>query len=168
LRRHKNTIGLFRKTTKQPGISSKKQAYGKTIMKVEKALTVIGKKLEKEYTRLGFKYLKKYKFLMKRTKKFDYYIFFSPYFANISGTCIELRVTLLINDRTLLKTNINANSEVFRMDLWEMGNHYNIVNGTLLDDAFIDLQNKIEGYLLSHIKILEAYTIMHNGLTMFR
>jgi hypothetical protein len=126
-------------------------------MKAEKAFTVIGKKLEKEYKRLGFKYLKKYKFLMKRTKKFDYYIFFSPCFVNISGACIELRVTLLINDRTLLKTNINADSEVFRMDLWEMGNHYTIVNGTLLDGAFIDLRNKIEGYLLSHIKILEAY-----------
>jgi hypothetical protein len=124
-------------------------------MKAEKAFTVIGMKLEKAYKRLGFIYSKKYKFLRKRTKKFDYYIFFSSFFKHIPDIYTELRVTLLINDRTLLKTNINADGEVFRMDLWERGNHYNIVNGTLLDDAFINLQNKIEGYLLSHIKILE-------------
>jgi hypothetical protein len=137
-------------------------------MKAEKAFTVIGKKLEKAYKKIGFKYSKKYKFLRKRTKKFEYYIFFSPYFAYISDACLGLRVTLLINDRTLLKTNKNADSEVFRMDLWETGNHYTIVNGTLLDDAFIDLRNKIEGYLLSHIKTLEAYTIMHNDFPLSR
>jgi hypothetical protein len=126
-------------------------------MKAEKAFTIIGKKLEKEYKRLGFKYLKKYKFLRKRTKNFDYYIFFSPFFKYIHPMPMQkLRVTLMINDRSLLKTNINAHCEIFRMDLWEMGNHYNIANETLLDDVFIDLRNKIKGYLLSQIKKLEG------------
>jgi hypothetical protein len=39
-------------------------------MEAEKAFAVIGKKLEKEYKKLGFKYSKKNKFLKKSTKKF--------------------------------------------------------------------------------------------------
>jgi hypothetical protein len=124
-------------------------------MKAEKAFMATGKKLEKEYKRFGFKYLKKYKFLKKRTKNFDYYIFFSSSFEHMPDTYTELRVTLMINDRTLLKTNIHADSEVFRMDLWEMGNHYNIVNETLLNDTFVDLRNKIEDYLIPQIRKLE-------------
>jgi hypothetical protein len=127
-------------------------------MKAKKAFTVIGRKLEKEYKGLGFKYLKKYKFLRKRTKGFDYYIFFSLFFEHICDTYTELRVTLMINDRTLLKKNINADSEVVRIDLWEMGSHYNIANETLINDGFMDLRNKIEDYLLPRIKRLEAST----------
>jgi hypothetical protein len=134
---------------------------GETIMKSENAFTIIGKKLEKEYKKLGFRYLKKSMFLRKRTKKFDYYILFSPHFEYIPDTYIELQVTLMINDRTLLKTNINANSEVFRMDLWEMDGHYNIANETLIDSVFINLRNKIENYLIPHIKRLEANANPH-------
>jgi hypothetical protein len=137
-------------------------------MKAEKAFTVIGKKLEKEYKNIGFKYLKKYKFLRKRTKKFDYYIFFSSVFEYIPDTYTELQVTLMINNRTLLKTNINADIEVIRVNLWEIDGPYNIANETLINNAFIDLKNKIENYLLPHIKGLEAYTIMHNDLALFR
>ncbi|MDR0684269.1 MAG: hypothetical protein LBF83_03990 [Spirochaetaceae bacterium] len=124
-------------------------------MKTEKAFTLIGKKLEKEHKKLGFKYSKKYRFLKKTTKKYDYYIFFSPFFEHIPAICIELRVTLIINNRTLLKTNINAHGELFRMDLWEMGNHYNIADKTLVDNVYMDLKNKIETYLIPQIKKLE-------------
>jgi hypothetical protein len=41
------------------------------------------------------------------------------------------------------------------MDLWKMGNHYNIANEKLLNDTFIDLKNKIEEYLIPHLKRLE-------------
>jgi hypothetical protein len=159
---------VVQKTTERPGVSPKKQAYGKTIMKAEKAFIVIGKKLEKEYKSLGFKYVKKNKFLRKRTKKFEYYIFFSSFFDYIPDTYTELQVTLMINDRTLSKTNINADSEVIRVNLWEIGGSYNIANKTLINDTFIDLKNKIEDYLLSHIKRLETYTTTHNDLTLFR
>jgi hypothetical protein len=131
-------------------------------MKAKKAFTVIGRKLEKEYKSLGFKYLKKYMFLKKKTRRFEYYIFFSSFFAYIPDTCIELRVTLMINDRALVKNNIIANKELFRIDLWEKGNHYNIANETLLNNAFADLKNKIEDYLLPRIKRLEASTGHNN------
>jgi hypothetical protein len=52
----------------------------KTIMKAEKAFTIIGKRLEKEYKKIGFKYSNRNKFLKKRTKRFDYHIFFSSFF----------------------------------------------------------------------------------------
>jgi hypothetical protein len=55
----------------------------------------------------------------------------------------------------LLKTNINARSELFRINLWEMGNHYNIANETLLNNTFIDLKNKTEKYLIPPIIKLE-------------
>jgi hypothetical protein len=135
-------------------------------MKPEKAFTIIGKKLEKEYKSLGFKYFKKCKFLRKRTKKLEYYIFFSLFFEHIPDTYTELRVTLMINDRTLLKKNIYANCEVFRMDLWEMGSNYNIANETLINDTFMDLRNKIEAYLLPPIKRLEGYTIARNDVIL--
>jgi hypothetical protein len=124
-------------------------------MKTEKAFALIGKKLEKEYKKVGFKYSRKYMFLKKTTKKFEYYIFFSQIFEHIPDTCIELRVNLIINDRILLKTNINVNSELFHIDLWEMGNHYNIADKTLMDNVFMDLKNKIETYLIPQIKNLE-------------
>jgi hypothetical protein len=124
-------------------------------MKTKKAFEIIGKKLEKEYKSLGFEYLKKYMFLKKKTRKFEYYIFFSSFYEHIPDTCIELRVTLLINDRALVKNNIFVNKELFRMNLWEMGNHYNIANETLLNNTFIDLKNKIEKYLIPQIKKLE-------------
>jgi hypothetical protein len=72
-------------------------------MKAEKAFTVIGKKLEKEYKKHGFRYSKKYKFLKKTTKKFGYYIFFSSFFENITDTYTELHVVLMVNDKTSLK-----------------------------------------------------------------
>ncbi|MDR1149524.1 MAG: hypothetical protein LBK66_12930 [Spirochaetaceae bacterium] len=125
-------------------------------MKAEKAFTVIGKKLEKEYKKLGFKYSKKNKFLKKRTNKFDYYIFFSSFFENIPNTYIGLHIALLINDRVLLRANINSRSELFRMNLWEIGNHYNIANKTLLNNTFIDLKDKIDKYLTPQIKKLEG------------
>jgi hypothetical protein len=125
-------------------------------MKVEKAFTIIGKKLEKEYKNLGFKYSKKNKFLRKRTKKFDYYIFFSFFYETIPNTYIELHVVLLINDRMLLKANINSRSELFHMNLWEIGNHYNIANKTLLNNTFINLKDKIDKYLTPQIKKLEG------------
>jgi hypothetical protein len=87
-------------------------------MKVDKSFTVIGKKLEKEYKKLGFKYSKKNKFLKKRTKRFEYYILFSLFFECIPNIYTELRIALVITDRTLLKNNINANIEVVCMDLW--------------------------------------------------
>jgi hypothetical protein len=125
-------------------------------MKAEKTFTAIGKKLEKEYKKIGFKYSKKKKFLKKTAKKFEYYIFFSSFFENIPDTYIGLHVVLLINDRMLLKANINSRSELFRMNLWEMGNHYNIANKTLLNNTFIDLKEKIEKYLIPQIKKLEG------------
>ncbi|MDR1211646.1 MAG: hypothetical protein LBK40_05380 [Spirochaetaceae bacterium] len=124
-------------------------------MKAEKAFTVIGRKLEKEYKGLGFKYFKTIQFLRKRTKKFDYYILFSPFLENLPDTFTGLWVTVMIQDRILLKKNIYANSEIVRMDLWKMGGQYNIANETLINDAFIDLKNKIEDYLLPYIKRLE-------------
>jgi hypothetical protein len=36
-----------------------------------------------------------------------------------------------------------------------MGSHYNIANEKLMNDTFIDLRDKIEDYLLPHIKRLE-------------
>jgi hypothetical protein len=125
-------------------------------MKAKKTFTVIGKKLEKEYKKLGFKYSRKNMYLKKTTRKFDYYIFFSSFFENVHDTYIELRVTLLINDRVLLKINKYSNSQLFNMNLWEMGNHYNIANETLLNDAFIDLKNKVGKYLIPCIKKLEG------------
>jgi hypothetical protein len=125
------------------------------IVKAEKAFTVIGKKLEKEYKHLGFKYFKKRKFLKKRTKKFEYYIFFSSFFEYIPNTYTELQVTLVVHNRIVLKNNIYANSEVFCIDLCKMGSHYNIANKILINDTFIDLRKKIEDYLLPHIKQLE-------------
>jgi hypothetical protein len=125
-------------------------------MKTEKAFTVIGKRLEKEYKKLGFKYSKKNKFLKKTAGKFDYYIFFSDFFETIPNIHIGLHVDLLINDRMLLKTNINTRSELFHINLWEMGNHYNIANETLLNNTFIDLKNKIEEYLIPQITKLEG------------
>jgi hypothetical protein len=127
-------------------------------MKAEKVFSLIGKKLEKEYKGFGFKYARKYCFLRKRTKKYDYYIFFSPYFEYIPDTYIELRVTLIINDRVILKTNIYANSELLHLDLWKMGNHYNISDEALLNDTFTDLRTKIENYLIPQIKKLEGGT----------
>jgi hypothetical protein len=124
-------------------------------MKVEKSLTVIGKKLEKEYKKLGFKYSKKGRLLKKTTKKFGYYVCLPLFPENISGEYIELRVVLMIIDRVILKINKYLKCELFCMDLWEMGNHYNIANETLLNNTFIDLKNKINKYLIPHIKRLE-------------
>jgi hypothetical protein len=135
-------------------------ADGKTIMKAEKAFLVIGRKLEKEYKRLGFKYSRKYKLLRKRTKKFEYYIFFSSFFEYIPGTCTELRVDLIINDRILLKTNIYADIELLHIKLWEMGSHYNIANETLIHKAFVDLKDKIGTCLIPQIKRLEEEAIL--------
>jgi hypothetical protein len=127
-------------------------------MKAKKAFTAIGKKLEKEYKSLGFKYLKKYMFLKKKTKNFEYYIFFLPFLEHISDTITELGVTVMIHDRALLKKNIYANSEIIRVDLWETGGQYNIANEALINDAFVDLRNKIEDCLLPHVKRLEGIT----------
>jgi hypothetical protein len=124
-------------------------------MKTEKAFALIGKKLEKEFKRFRFKYSKKNNYLKKLSKKYDYYIFFASFFENISDTNIELHVTLMIYDRILLKTNKYSNSQLFNMNLWEMGNHYNISNETLLFNVFMDLKNKIEDYLIPQIKKLE-------------
>jgi hypothetical protein len=126
------------------------------IMKTEKAFLVIGKKLEKEYKKFGFKYSKQNNFIRKRTKKFDYFVFFSHFSEYTHDTCIELHVDLIINDRILLKTNINASSELLHMNLWKMGNHYNIANEELIQSIFIDLRNKIETYLMPQIKTLEG------------
>jgi hypothetical protein len=82
-------------------------------MEAEKAFAVIGKKLEKEFKKLGFKYSKKNKFLKKLTKKFDYYIFFSLFFENIPNKNIELRVVLTITDRTLLQLNLKNKIEEY-------------------------------------------------------
>ncbi|MDR1444566.1 MAG: hypothetical protein LBI94_06775 [Treponema sp.] len=124
-------------------------------MKAEKAFAVIGRKLEKEYKKIGFKYLGKRMFLKKTTKKYDYYIFFSSFFEYIPGVRIEFRVDLIINDRVLLKNNINANIELFHMNLWEMGSHYNIANEELIQSVFADLKIKIDDYLLPQIKKLD-------------
>jgi hypothetical protein len=124
-------------------------------MKAKKAFAVIGNKLEKEYKSLGFKYFKTIQCLRKRTKKFDYYILFSPFLENLPDTFTELWVTIIIHDRSLLKKNIYANSEIIRIDLWETGGHYNIADEILINGAFIDLRNKIENYLLPQIKDLE-------------
>jgi hypothetical protein len=139
-------------------------------MKAEKAFAIIGKRLKTEYKKLGFKYSKKYMHLRKRTKKYDYFVFFSSSFEYRPDTCLELRVTLSINDRTLLKTNIYAHSELFSMNLWDMGNHYNIANETLINDTFTDLKNKIDTYLIPYIRKLEVglpYTATHNDLISF-
>jgi hypothetical protein len=125
-------------------------------MTAKNALAVIGKKLEKEYKRIGFKYSKRNRFLKKITKKYEYYILFSSFPENISDACINLHVVLAINDRTLLKINKYLTSKLFCMDLWEMGNHYSITNETSIDTACTDLRNKIEDYLVSQIKILEG------------
>lgn len=125
-------------------------------MKTEKVLTLIGKKLQKEYNKYGFKYSKKYKYLKKTTKKFEYYVFFSSFFGNTPDTCIELHVILMINDRVLLEINRNSNIQLFCVDLWETGSHYNITNETLINETFIDLRNKIDDYLIPHIKTLEG------------
>jgi hypothetical protein len=82
--------------------------------------------------------------------------FLSLFFENVPDTYIELHITLLINDRVLLKINKYSNSQLFYMNLWKMGNHYNIVNETSLNDAFIDLKNKIGEYLIPYIKKLEG------------
>jgi hypothetical protein len=124
-------------------------------MKAKKAFTLIGRKLEKEYKKAGFKYSKRKLFLQKRTRKYDYFIFFSQFFESMPDTCIELHVTLMIHDRTLLKNNINSNSQLFHMNLWEMGNHYNIANKELIQRVFMDLKNKIETYLIPQIKKFE-------------
>jgi hypothetical protein len=127
-------------------------------MKAERAFTLIGKKLEKEYKKTGFKYSKKYMFLKRTTKRYVYYIFFSQFFEYIPDTYIELHVILVIHDRILLKINKNANSEVFYIDLWKKENHYNIANKTLIDNVFMDLKNKVETYLIPQIKKLEEET----------
>jgi hypothetical protein len=124
-------------------------------MKAEKAFSAIGKKLERELKRRGFRYSKKYMFLKKTTRKFDYYIFFSQFFEYIPDFYIELRVILAIHDRMALKTSKNSNSQIFHMNLWEMGNRYNIANETLIHSAFTDLKNKIESYLMPQIGKLE-------------
>lgn len=126
------------------------------MMKAEKAFAIIGKKLKTEYKKLGFKYSKKYRYVRKRTKKYDYFVFFSSFFEYRPDTYLELRVTLSINDRTLLKTDIYAKSELFCINLWDMGSHYNIANETLLNNAFIDLKNKIAEYLIPQIRKLEG------------
>jgi hypothetical protein len=126
-----------------------------TIMTAKNALAVIGKKLEKEYKRIGFKYSKKNMFLKKRTRKYDYYVFFSRFFEHMPGRIIELHIIFIIHDRALMKGNINSNSEVFHLDLWETGNQYSMANETLADNAFMDLKNKIDDYLLPQTKKLE-------------
>jgi hypothetical protein len=124
-------------------------------MKAKKAFTVIGKKLEKEYKKYGFRYSKKYQFLKKTTKKLNYHIFFSSFFGTITDTYTELHVVLVVNDKMVLKTNINAKSEIFRVDLWETGNHYNIANETLINNVFTDLKKKIDEHLIPQVKKLE-------------
>jgi hypothetical protein len=52
-------------------------------MKAEKAFTIIGKKLEKEYKKLGFKYSRKNKYVKKATKSLTI-IYFSHCFMKIS------------------------------------------------------------------------------------
>jgi hypothetical protein len=133
-------------------------------MNTEKAFMVIGKKLEKEYENLGFKYFKNIQFLRKRTKKFYYYIFFSPFLDRMPDTFTELWVTLMIHDRVLMRKNIYTNSNVVHMDLWEMGGPYNIANERLINDILIDLRNKIDSYLIPHIKRLEKCTPVHNDV----
>jgi hypothetical protein len=125
-------------------------------MKAEKAFTIIGRRLEREYKKLGFKYSKKNKYLKKAVKKIDNHIFFSSFFENTPDIYTELRVGLQINDRTLLKINKYSNGQLSYMHLWEIGNHYNITNEILLNDTFMDLKNKIGEYLIPYIKKLEG------------
>jgi hypothetical protein len=127
-------------------------------MKAEKAFTVIGKKLVKEYKKFRFRYSKKYKYLRKSTAHFVYNIFFSSFFKNIPDKYIELRVVLSIHDRMLLQANQNSISQVFSMNLWEMGNHYNIADVALLNDVFMDLKSKIQDYFIPQIMKLEGKT----------
>jgi hypothetical protein len=136
-----------------PGI--RPESPKETIMTAKNALAVIGKKLEKEYKRLGFSYSKKYKLLKKRTKKYDYYVFFSSFLKYTPDAFMELHVDLLIIDRIVLKTNINANSELFHINLWDMGNHYNIANKTLAHMVCMDLKTKIETCLMPQMQKLE-------------
>jgi hypothetical protein len=130
--------------------------YGIIIgMKTGKAFMIIGKKLEKEYKKLGFKYSKGNNWLKKSTKRFDYYVFLSSFSESIPDKYIELYVVLFINDKILLNNNRNINNIIILIDLWKMGNHYNIANETLSNDVYMDLKNKIEIYLLPFIKKLE-------------
>jgi hypothetical protein len=71
------------------------------------------------------------------------------------GNYIELHVVLTIIDRTLLQINKYLHCGLFSIDLWKTGNHYNIANEALINNAFTDLKNKIEKYLIPHIKRLE-------------
>ena len=115
-------------------------------MEAKKAFTVIGKKLEKEYKKLGFKYSKNNMYLIKSTKKFVYHIFFSNFSKDIPTTYVQLHVALTIDDKTILNTY--SDSKVFSIDLWEMGSRYIIENETMINNVFMDLRNKIETYLI--------------------
>jgi hypothetical protein len=123
-------------------------------VKTKKAFALIGKKLEKVFKKYGFKYAKKYKHLKKTTKKYDYYIFFSSFFECIPDACIELHVVLLINEKVLLKNHRNVTCQVFSMNLWDTGSHYNIANETLINEVFADLKKKVEDNLIPYIKRL--------------
>jgi hypothetical protein len=122
-------------------------------MKTEKVFSVIGKKLEKEYRKLGFRYSKKEMYLKKTTKKYVYHIFFSRFFNDTPDKYTELHVILMADDKLLLGTHLK--SEVFYLDLWKMGIHYIIADETLINEVFIDLNKKIKEYLLPQIKKLE-------------
>jgi hypothetical protein len=80
-------------------MSLKNKVVVKTIMKVEKPFMVIGKKPEKEHKKFGFKYSKKYKFLRKRTKRFDLGVWFHT--PRLAAAQITQRLQkLILNQRT--------------------------------------------------------------------
>jgi hypothetical protein len=144
----------FSSKRKKDATPDKKRQDRSKKLEVKKAFTIIGKKLEKEYKKLGFKYSRNFMYLTKSTEKFVYHIFFSSFSKDTPSTYIELHVTLSINDKALLKTY--SDSRVFCMDLWETGNHYIIENEKLINNAFMDLRNKVESYLMPQIERLEV------------
>jgi hypothetical protein len=51
------------------------------------------------------------------TKEFNCYISFPSFFESISDTSMKLPVVLVIDEKTVLKTNINSIGELLRMGL---------------------------------------------------
>ena len=120
-------------------------------MKAGEAFEIIGNKLENNFKSLKFKYSKNNKWVKKSTKRFNYYIFMISFSENIPDKDVGLQVCFSVDDKTLPENS----QQLFYINLWKMGNSYNVATEVLLNNVYNDLLKKIEKYLIPFIEKFE-------------
>ena len=120
-------------------------------MKAGDAFEIIGNRLQNDYKLLKFKYSKSNKWVKKSTKRFNYYIIMISFSENIPDKDVGLKICFTVHDKTLS----DDDNQLFYIDLWKIGNCYNVATEALLNDAYDELKIEIEKYLIPFIDKFE-------------